>query len=175
MKTQFVGLLVLVVALVQTVSAQEIVDLETVRTIAAAGNREDALEELARIIEADAGNVQARFMKGMIELDQGDTPAARQTFADIARLFPRLPEAFNNLAAIYAMDGEYERARQALLSAVANAPDYAVARSNLGDLYVRLAADAYRKAAELNPEDPVANARLELLQQMFDSDDSDGG
>ena len=175
MKTQCVGLLVLVLALVQGVSAQEIEDLETVRAIAAAGNREQALDTLVRLIEADAGNVQARFMKGMLELDEGDTVAARQTFADIARLFPRLPEAFNNLAAIYAMDGEYERARQALLSAVANAPDYAVARSNLGDLYVRLAADAYRKAVELDSEDPVANARLELLQQMFASDDLDGG
>jgi tetratricopeptide (TPR) repeat protein len=169
MKIQCAGMLVLVLALTNGVFAQEINDLETVRGMAAAGDREAALEQLHRLIEADTNNVQARFLKGMLELDQGDTGAARETFADIARLFPRLPEAFNNLAAIYAMDGEYERARQTLLSAVANSPDYAVARSNLADLYVRLAVDAYRKAVELDPDDPVANARLELLEQLFDS------
>jgi Flp pilus assembly protein TadD len=171
MKIQCAGILVLVLvlALAQGAVAEEINDLETVRGMAAEGDREAALEQLRRLEETDPDNVQARFLKGMLELDQGDTEAARETFADIARLFPRLPEAFNNLAAIYAMDGEYERARQTLLSAVANSPDYAVARSNLADLYVRLAVDAYRKAVELDPDDPVASARLELLEQMFDA------
>jgi Flp pilus assembly protein TadD len=100
-------------------------------------------------------------------LEAGDTIAAKEVFSEIARRFPRLPEAFNNLAAIYAENGEYEKARQALLSAIANAPNYAAAQSNLGDLYIKLAADAYRKAADLDPLDPGAGAKLNLLEQAF--------
>ena len=167
MKFLQTGLLIVVLALSHPVCGQEVNDLDTVRELASAGDWEAALEAADGLIAADPENIQARFFKGLLLLEYGDTVRAQETFTEIARLFPRLPEAFNNLAAIYAMDGEYEKARQALLSAVANAPDYAVARSNLGDLYVKLATDAYRKAAELDPEDPGNAAKLQLLEQMF--------
>ncbi len=141
-------------------------DLDAIHRLAA-DDWQAAVQKLDERIAADADDVQARFLKGLILLDHGQTGRARAVFAEITLLFPRLPEAFNNLAVIYAGEGEYERARQALLSAAANAPDYAAVRANLGDLYAKMALDAYRKALELNPEDAASAAKLELMEQLF--------
>ncbi len=167
MKILYASLLALI--LLATVNAQEPLNLENIRRVAAGGDVSKALTQLDELIEADTSNVQARFLKGLLLNDQGDTDAARDTFAEIARLFPRLPESFNNLAAIYASEGEYEKARQALLSAAANAPDYPAVRANLGDLYVKLAADAYREALERDPDDQASAAKLQVLERLFGS------
>jgi hypothetical protein len=58
-------------------------------------------------------------------------------------------------------------ARQTLLNAISNTPDYSEAKSNLGDLYVKLAVDAYQEALDLNPGDAVSEAKLKLLEQML--------
>ena len=170
MKNLLAGVLILVSGVLSSVHAQELSDLETIRTLAASGDRETALEKLESRIVADDNDVQARFLRGLLLLEAGDSVAAQEAFTEITRLFPRLPETYNNLAAIYAMQGEYEKARQALVAAVANAPDYPVASANLGDLYVKLATDAYRRAVELNPQDTGTSAKLKLLHQMFAKD-----
>ena len=90
-------------------------------------------------------------------------------FSEIIRQFPQIPEASNNLAAIYAKEGDYEQARQVLLSAIANNPDYPNARVSLGDLYAKLAADAYREALKLNPNDIASKAKLKMLDPLFAS------
>ena len=142
-------------------------DLDSIRRMAASGEQMAAIARLDDIIAEDDNDLQARFLKGSLLLESGDRDGARDTFAEIARLFPRLPESFNNLAAIYAEEGEYEKSRQALLSAAANAPDYAAVRSNLGDLYVKMALDSYHKALELNPADEVSRERLQHIKQLF--------
>lgn len=169
MKHLCAGLLVLIfigagIALAQD---KELVALSTIQRLAEQGEYNKALEHLNERIEADINDIQSRFLKGLILMEQGDAQAARQAFLEVARLFPRLPESYNNLAVIYAEEGEYEKARQALLSAAANAPEYAPVRANLGDLYSKLAADAYREAIELNPDDAASEAKLKWLEHMF--------
>lgn len=123
--------------------------------------------ELDEPITADSDDVQARFLKGLELLEQNDIPAARAVFVEITRLSPRLPEAHNNLAVIYAGEGDYTKAQQALLNAAAHTPDYATVQANLGDLHVKMAVDAYRKALELNPDDNASQARLRLIEQLL--------
>ena len=171
MKYLRVGLLAFVFAAMGAVYAQEQepVDLASIQKLASQGEYDRAIQYLNEKIEADVNDIQSRFLKGMLLLEQEQTEAAQQTFLEIARQFPRLPESYNNLAAIYADEGEYEKARQALLSAIANAPEYAPVRVNLGDLYSKLALDAYRKALELNPGDDASEAKLRWIEQMFAS------
>lgn len=163
-------LLALAFALVSPVQAQEAIDIDAVQALADAGETQDALAKLDEFLADDPDNLEALFLKGLLQLEGNDASGARQTFTDIARRYPRLPEAFNNLAAIYAGEGEYEKARNALLSAIANAPDYPAVRSNLGDLYVEMAADAYEKSLELDQGDPATAAKLKHLQEMLGSD-----
>ena len=168
MKYLYAGLLMLMLVFADAASAQEPIDIDSILALANDAQTEEALAKLDGLLANEPHDIQALFLKGLLLLEHNDTVGARETFSEIARLYPRLPEAFNNLAAIYASEGEYEKARNALLSAIANAPDYSTVRNNLGDLYVKMAADAYQKALDLNPEDPASEAKLKHLEQMFD-------
>lgn len=163
----YIGLLVWLLGAASAALAQQPSDLQTIQRIAAQGDHKKALAALDQRIDANADDVQARFLKGLLLLEQNNTREAREVFTEITRRFPQVPEAHNNLAAIYAREGEYERARQVLLSAIANSPDYPGVRANLGDLYAKLAADAYREALDLNPTDNASRAKLRLLEQLF--------
>jgi len=161
------GLIGLLFAVLGMAQAQEAPDLSAIQRLAANGNMNQAMDALNQRIAANPEDVESTFLKGLLLLQQGDKNGAREVFLDISRRFPRLPEAYNNLAAIHAADGEYELARQTLLSAIANTPDYAPVRANLGDLYIKMAMDAYREALKLNPNDSAAHARLKVLEQLF--------
>jgi len=166
MKYLYTGILVLILTAMGAANA-ETTDLGTIKRLAAEGKGEIAIEKLNERIMANQQDVQARFLKAVLSLERGDTNTARALFMEISQQFPQLPEPYNNLAALYARDGDYEKARQALLDAVTGAPDYPVVRANLGDLYVNLAVDAYRRAVELNPQDQASQAKLRLLEKMF--------
>lgn len=144
--------------------------LDAIQTLLDQGQIDTALTQLDRRIAADRNDVLARFLKGLVLLQRGDNAAAREVYLEIARQFPRLPEAFNNLAAIYVAEGEYEKALQALRSARANAPDYPLVHINLGDLYLRLAADAYREAISLDDSERGAAEKLERLLTLLEPD-----
>ena len=163
------GLLALMLAVGGAVCAQELTDLNTIQRQASRGDWSQAMEALDKRIAANSGDVESRFLKGLLLMQKGDTAAAGEVFLEISRRFPRLPEAYNNLAAIYTAKGQYELARSALLSAIANTPDYSPARTNLGDLYVKMAIDSYREALRLNPNDTASKARLKVLEQLVGS------
>lgn len=145
--------------------AQQVTDFSDVHRSAAQGDWNTAFETLEKHIAADPDAVEAQFLKGLLLLERSDMAAAQTVFLDISRRFPHIPEVYNNLAVIYAAQGDYEQARQALLTAIAN--DYPQAQANLGDLYAKLAADAYRQAITNDPADAASRAKLTLLQGMF--------
>ncbi len=60
-----------------------------------------------------------------------------------------MPEPYNNVAVLYASQNRFEKAREALEMATRNSRSYAIAHENLGDVYARLASEAYRQAVQL--------------------------
>jgi len=110
---------------------------------------------------------QARFLKGVVQTEQGQDAAAIATFSALIADYPELPEPYNNLAVLYAQKGEYEGARIALESAVRTAPDWAIAHENLGDIYVRLGAAEYATAAKLDRANKAATAKLNLARELL--------
>jgi Flp pilus assembly protein TadD len=110
---------------------------------------------------------QARFLKGVVQTEQGQDAAAIATFTSLSEDYPELPEPYNNLAVLYAQKGEYESALIALESAVRTAPDWAVAHENLGDIYVRLGAAEYATAAKLDRANKAAAAKLVLARELI--------
>lgn len=112
---------------------------------------------------------QARFLKGVVQTEQGQDAAAIATFSALIEDYPELPEPYNNLAVLYAQKGEYESARVALESAVKAAPDWGVAHENLGDVYARLAAAEYQTAARLDRGNKSAPAKLALARDLLAS------
>src|SRR2546425_9737176 len=78
------------------------------------------------------------------------TTLFRSIFTKLTQDYPELPEPYNNLAVIYASQGQYEKARAALEQSIRTHPSYATAYENLGDVYAKLASQAYDKALQLD-------------------------
>ena len=103
------------------------------------GNAADALRKVETHLQANPQDAQARFVRGLALVRLNRIEQAIRVFADLTRDYPQLPEPYNNLAVLYAQQGDYERARDALEAALATHPSYATAHENLGDIYAALA------------------------------------
>lgn len=125
-----------------------------------------ALAELDKDVAAQPRNAQARFQRGVALAGLGRADDAITAFSQMTQDFPELPEPYINLAALYAERGELLRARDSLIMASRVAPENALAQSNLGDIYVRLAAQSYQSAIKLNPKNATARARLDALPDL---------
>jgi len=124
-----------------------------------------ALTDAALLI--DPRNPRLRFLKGVILTDTAQPGAASEIFRDMIRDFPELPEPYNNLAVIQAAAGDYEGARQSLEQSVLASPSYALARENLGDIYLQLAIRAYQEAGRLDAGNLSARRKLSIAREMF--------
>jgi tetratricopeptide (TPR) repeat protein len=128
---------------------------------------ESAQTKLDALILQRPREPQARFLKGVVETEQGHVDAAIAVFRGLIEDYPELPEPYNNLAVIYAQRGQFDSARLALETAVRTAPNWAIARENLGDVYARLAAAEYDRAATLDRDNKTAPAKLTLVRSLF--------
>lgn len=127
-------------------------------------NYEQAISGFDRVIATNPRNVQARFERAWALSQLGREDEAITAFAQIAQDFPELPEPHNNLALIYAKRGDLKRAEAELLLALDARPDFAIGYTNLGDIYRRLAENAYAAALKRNPRDAKAKAGLAQVQ-----------
>ncbi|MEA3118399.1 MAG: hypothetical protein QOI13_1669 [Paraburkholderia sp.] len=125
-----------------------------------------ALTQLDARIASKPRDVQAKFKRGTVlaRLDRDDD-AIRQ-FVELTQAYPELPEPYNNLAALYAKHGRYDEAREALETAVKANPAFRLAYENLGDLYLRLAAEAYKRAQKLGPTSGATAQRLAAVDRI---------
>jgi len=130
---------------------------------------EPATVKLDALIAQRPREPQARFLKGVAESELGHAEAAIVIFNGLIADYPELPEPYNNIAVLYAQKGDYENARVALETAVRTAPNWAVARENLGDIYARLAAVEYDRAAKLDRDNKTAPAKLTLVRNLLAS------
>ncbi|AQW28975.1 tetratricopeptide repeat protein [Ralstonia syzygii subsp. celebesensis] len=125
-----------------------------------------ALAELDKDVAAQPRNAQARFQRAVALAGLGRNDDAVVAFSQMTQDFPELPEPYLNLATLYAERGELLRARETLIMATRVAPENALAQANLGDIYVRLAAQSYQNALKLSPKNAAARARLEALPDL---------
>jgi tetratricopeptide (TPR) repeat protein len=131
------------------------------------GQYVSALARIDAVLATDAKNPQARFLKGVVHADRAETDAAIATFEALNQDYPELPEPYNNLAVIWARQGEYDKARKALELALLTRPDYAIAHENLGDIYARLAGAEYDRAIALDRTNKSAQGKLVLVRELF--------
>ncbi len=114
------------------------------------GQLADAMKRVDAGLSAKPGDARLRFSKGIILAQQNKPTEAIAVLLKLTEDFPDLPEPYNNLAVLYAANGQYESARIALDKAIANNPAYGMAHENLGDVYAELASQAYEKAARID-------------------------
>ena len=93
----------------------------------------------------------------MTDLDQGlrlwqqaDFNGAESKFKQIIVKYPEDPRAYNNLAAFYAAQGNYDQARDYLEQALATDKAYSTIYRNLGSVYAEMARGSYGRALRLD-------------------------
>jgi tetratricopeptide (TPR) repeat protein len=131
-----------------------------------AGQHQQALERVNRALAAKPRDPQARFLKGLIFAEQGNSRDAADIFVKLTQDYPELPEPYNNLAVIYAAQGHYDKARAALEQSIRTHPSYATAYENLGDVYAKLASQAYDKALQIDSGNTGAQQKLALVREL---------
>ncbi|WP_458216400.1 tetratricopeptide repeat protein [Paracidovorax citrulli] len=125
---------------------------------------DEAIQRYDRVIAENPRNVQARFQRAWALAQSGREDDAVRAFTELAQEYPELPETHNNLALLYARRGDLKRAEAELLLAVQARPGFAIGYSNLGDVYRRLAEQAYAEALKRNPGDARASRGLAAVR-----------
>ncbi len=160
-RTAALGLLL---AITITAQADE---LQDANKLFKQGLHAQAMEKVNAFLVAKPKDAQARFLKGLIFAEQGSTADAITTFTELTQDYPELPEPYNNLAVLYAGQGQYEKAKNALEMAIRTHPSYATAHENLGDIYAKMASQAYDRALQLDKSNTSTQTKLALIRELF--------
>lgn len=127
---------------------------------------QQALEQIDLFLAKVPRDPQGRFFKGLILTELGRIPEATSVFQKLTEDYPELPEPYNNLAVLYAQQKQFDKAKTALEMAIRTHPSYAVAHENLGDIYARMATQAYDRALQLDSSNVGAQSKLNLIREM---------
>ena len=144
-------------------------DLRDAQKLYSQGKYQPALDKVDAFLKAEPRDPQGRFLKGLVLTEEKRTNEAIQVFSGLTEDFPELPEPYNNLAVLYASQGNYDKAKSALELAIHTHPSYATAHENLGDIYAQLASRAYDRALQLDKNNTTAQVKLAMVKKLFSS------
>ena len=159
--------LLLVSLLIAPCAGAQSDDYQEASRLFRSGQQAQALERVDNFLKGNPKDARARFLKGLILTEQNKPADAIRLFTGLTEDFPELPEPYNNLAVLHASQGQYDKARAALEMAIRTHPSYATAHENLGDIYAKMASQAYDKALQLDKSNPTAQIKLNLIKDLF--------
>lgn len=142
-------------------------NLPDVQRLIKQGQYPQALEKVDAYLSSRPKDAQGRFLKGLIYTEMNKPAEAIAIFTRLSEDYPELPEPYNNLAVLYAQQRQYDKARTALEMAIRTHPSYAIAYENLGDVYAKLASQAYDKALQLDSANATTQNKLALIRDLI--------
>jgi tetratricopeptide (TPR) repeat protein len=142
-------------------------NLPEVQRLIKQGQYPQALEKVDAYLSNKPKDAQGRFLKGLIYTEMNKPTEAIATFTKLTEDYPELPEPYNNLAVLYAQQKQYDKARTALEMAIRTHPSYAIAYENLGDVYAKLASQAYDKALQLDSANSATQNKMALIRDLI--------
>ncbi|OYD51352.1 tetratricopeptide repeat protein [Acidovorax kalamii] len=146
-------------------------DYSDITQLLKTGKAAEALVKADQRLAATPRDPQLRFLRGVAQADSGKQGEAITTFTKLTEEYPELPEPYNNLAVLYANQNQLDKARTALEMAIRTNPSYATAHENLGDIYAKLASQAYNKALQLDANSANSvKPKLALIRELFSAD-----
>lgn len=146
-------------------------DYSEITQLLKTGKAAEALVKADQRLAATPRDPQLRFLRGVAQADSGKQGEAITTFTKLTEEYPELPEPYNNLAVLYANQNQLDKARTALEMAIRTNPSYATAHENLGDIYAKLASQAYNKALQLDATSAnTVKPKLALIRELFSAD-----
>ena len=142
-------------------------DYSEVNQLIRSGKMTEANAKADQYLAGKPRDPQMRFIKGVIQRETGKMSEAIATFTKLTEDYPELPEPYNNLAVLYASQNQFDKARASLELAIRTNPSYATAHENLGDVYARLASQAYNKALQLDGGNAAVPPKMALIRELF--------
>jgi len=142
-------------------------NLPEVQRLIKQGQFPQAMEKVDAYLSNKPRDAQGRFLKGLIYTEMNKPAEAVAVFTKLTEDYPELPEPYNNLAVLYAQQKQYDKARTALEMAIRTHPSYAIAYENLGDVYAKLASQAYDKALQLDNSNSATQNKLALIRDLI--------
>lgn len=115
-------------------------------------------------IQNNPHDPQMRLLKSRILVAQGKQTQAIQLLEALTQEFPEIAEPYNNLAVLYASQGQLDQAHVALENALRINPNYTTALQNMGDVYKRKAHEHYQKALSLQPNNRALQEKVRSVQ-----------
>lgn len=155
-----------IAALSMTAVAVRADEVGDVQKLLSAGKNTEALQRADQFLAARPRDPMMRFLRAISLSQAGRIPESITAFTKLTEDYPELPEPFNNLAVLYAQQGQYDKSRNALEMAIRTNPSYATAYENLGDVYAKLASQAYSKALQIDTRSAVA-PKLAMIRDLF--------
>lgn len=132
--------------------------------VIATASDDASIEALEKVVRDDPSDYRAWFRLGVANGDEQRFNQAIKAFRKVIELRPDLAEPHNNLAVIYNETGDLQAAVDELEISLAKKPGYAIAEENIGDLYVKLALQHYRKALDGEPSAQLEQRYARLMQ-----------
>jgi len=158
-------LCLLVSALACTVAFAD--DYTPVTTLLRSGQLDNAMAKANEYLVKNPRDPQMQFLRALIQQDGGKQAEAITSYTKLIEAYPELPEPYNNIAVLYAAQGQYDRARSSLEMATRTSRSYGTAYENLGDVYARLATQSYIQAQQLEPGNTTVAPKLALIRQLI--------
>lgn len=143
-------------------------NLDEVKQLIEAGENNQALVQIDDQLVKQPDDPEVLFLRAVALSKLQRKQEAIELYHELINQYPTLPEPRNNLAVLYAQQGEFEASEQALQSALNTHPSYATAHRNLSDIYKTLASIAYNKALDLdNGREPSPpETKLQLITEL---------
>ena len=142
-------------------------DYTPVNTLLRKGQLNDAMVKADEYLAKNSRDPQMQFLRALIQQDGGKQAEAIASYTRLIETYPELPEPYNNVAVLYAAQGQYDRARSSLEMATRTSRSYGTAYENLGDVYARLATQSYIQAQQLEPGNTTIAPKLALIRQLI--------
>ena len=128
--------------------------------------KKQALEYINNYITSNPNDPQMLFWKAKL-LNESNLPSEReeafQLYTSLTEDYPELAEPNNNLAVIFASQGDYTKAIHYFELALKANPGYSIASENLADLYVQLASKYYQHAIDTDPNNKTSKTKLDKI------------
>ena len=122
--------LIAVLLFVFTFSHYSFADISKLNKLIEEKKYTEAKKIVNELLNFDNKNPQLLFIDGVLLSELGEIDNAINVFISLTKSHPALPEPYNNLAVLYAQNGNFDLARTALEKSIKTHPSYATAHIN---------------------------------------------